>query len=101
MNSKVEVICDYIKNKCKRNRVILKEVRNQDPIDYISIHNNQGDLASISASTIILEPASYSPKWTKYIKKWATEEGFPDDKIKNQNLIRQISPDEAVDFLSR
>lgn len=100
MNSKVEVICDYIKNKCKRNGVILNEIRNQEPLDYISIYNNQGDLASISASAIIFEPASYSPRWSKYIQKWAKEEGFSKDQIDSQNLVRQVSADEAVEFLS-
>lgn len=99
MNSRVEVIADFIKNQCKKNGVVVNELRKQEPIDYISIYNNDGDIASISASSVIFEPASYSPKWSAYIKKWAKEEGFSEEQIKSQNLIQQVSPEQAVYFL--
>jgi hypothetical protein len=33
------------------------------------------------------------------MQKWVRDEGFPEETIKSENLIRRVSLEEAVEFL--
>lgn len=105
MNSKTETKVQYILKKCAKkgvNDLYTKErVDKQgglEDFEYVVIYNEQGDVATVSEHSSLLEPAQYIPTWTKEIKAWAKAEGFSKEQIKNQDLIREASLDEIADF---
>ena len=100
MKSKVEVRADYIKRKCNSKGVKVTCHKHEDPIDFISITNPKGDMASVSENCATYESSIYAPEWSDYIKNWARLEGFSEEQIKNQNLIRKVNLAEAIELLS-
>jgi PIN domain nuclease of toxin-antitoxin system len=100
MKSKVEVRADYIKRKCNSKGVKVLCQKHEDPIDFISITNAKGDMASVSENCATYESSIYAPRWTSYIENWARLEGFSEEQIKNQNLIRKVNLSEAIELLS-
>ena len=99
LNSLVEVRAEFIKEKCRERGVVLVEKKRRKPFSFIMLKNKRGDMASVSSDTIVYEPFLYCPEWGSYMKNWAREEGFPEDVIESENLIRAISLEDAVDFL--
>lgn len=84
---------------CKNRGVELSTIENHDPIDFISIINKREDMVSVSENNIVYEPALYAAPWSQELIDWATNEGFPEDVIESQSLIRSVSLEEAVDYL--
>ena len=101
MKNKVEVRANYIKRHCESRGTKVKCVLHKEPIDFVSITNSRGDIASVSENRATYEPALYAPKWSKYMENWARLEGFSEDQIKQQNLIRTVELDEAIELLSQ
>ena len=99
LDSLVEVRAEFIKENCQEGGVVLIEEKRITPFSFIMLKNNKGDMASVSAEATVFEPFLYSPKWGSYMKKRVLEEGFPEDVIESENLIRTISLEEAVEFL--
>ena len=98
-DSLVEVRAEFIKEKCRERGVILIEEKRTKPLSFIMLRNNKRDMASVSAEAAVFEPLLYCPEWGSYIKKWVRDEGFPEETIKSENLIRTVSLEEAVEFL--
>jgi hypothetical protein len=99
MDSKVEVKADFIIDQCKRRGVALLKECYTEPLDFITICNEKGDMAAVSKNNITYEPAMYVPEWSEKIKNWAEAEGFDQEKIDKQNLIRHVDCLEAIDYL--
>ena len=99
MESEVEVKAGFIVNQCNRRGVSVFTEEHVSPLEFITISNSRGDMAAVSKNNITYEPAMYVPNWSEGIKKWAKEEGFSDEKIKEQNLIRHVNALEAIDYL--
>ncbi len=99
LDSLVEVRAEFIKEKCQERGVVLDEKKRTIPFSFIMLKNKRGDMASVSSDTTVFEPLLYCPEWGSYMKKWVLEEGFPEDVIESENLIRTISLEEAVDCL--
>ena len=98
-DSLVEVRAEFISGMCRDRKVILQEERKTDPFPFIMLKNKRGDIASVSAESAVFEPVLYGQKWGPYMKNWAYEEGFRQERIENENLIITLSLEEAVDFL--
>jgi hypothetical protein len=98
-DSLVEVRAEFIREKCREEGVVLIEEKRTEPITFITLRNDRGDMASVSAYSAVFEPFLYCPEWGSYMKKWVRDEGFPEETIKSENLIRAISLEEAVEFL--
>ena len=98
-DSLVEVRAEFIREKCREEGVVLIEEKKTKPISFITLRNKRGDMASVSADSAVFEPFLYCPEWGAYMKKWARDEGFPEETIKSENLIKKISVEEAVEFL--
>lgn len=98
-DSLVEVRAEFISEKCRERGVLLIEERRTEPVSFIMLKNNRGDMASVSAEAAVFEPVLYCPEWGSYMKKWVRDEGFPEKTIKSENLIRTVSLEEAVEFL--
>ena len=98
-DSLVEVRAEFIKEKCREEGVVLIEEKRTEPISFITLRNKRGDMASVSAESTVFEPFLYCPEWGSYMKKWVRDEGFPEETIKSENLIRTVSLEEAVEFL--
>ena len=97
----VEVRANYIKRHCESRGAKVKCVLHKSPIDFVAISNQRGDMASVSENHATYEPALYAPEWNEYMKKWARLEGFSEKQIEQQNLIRNVELDEAIDYLSQ
>lgn len=100
MKSRAEVRADYIKRKCNGKGVNVVCEAHSEPIEFISITNHKGDMASVSDNCATYESAIYTPEWSDYMIKWARLEGFSEDQIRKQNLIRKVGIEEAVDLLT-
>jgi hypothetical protein len=98
-DSLVEVRAEFIKEKCRERGVVLIEEKRTEPVSFITLQNNKRDMASVSADAAVFEPLLYCPEWGSYMKKWVRDEGFPEETIKSENLIRTVSLEEAVEFL--
>jgi len=98
-DSLVEVRAEFIKEKCREEGVVLIEEKRTKPISFITLRNKRGDMASVSADSAVFEPVLYCPEWGAYMKRWVREEGFSEETIKSENLIKKISVEEAVEFL--
>ena len=98
-DSLVEVRVEFISKKCRERGVLLLEEKRTKPLSFIMLKNNRGDMASVSAEAAVFEPVLYCPEWGSYMKKWVRVEGFSEETIKSENLIRTISLEEAVEFL--
>ena len=98
-DSLIEVRAEFIREKCREKGVVLIEEKRTEPINFITLRNKRGDMASVSADSAVFEPFLYCPGWGSYMKRWARDEGFPEETIKSENLIKQISLEEAVEFL--
>ena len=98
-DSLIEVRAEFIRKKCREKGVVLIEEKRTEPINFITLRNKRGDMASVSADSAVFEPFLYCPGWGAYMKKWARDEGFPEETINSENLIKQISLEEAVEFL--
>ena len=98
-DSLIEVRAEFIREKCREEGVVLIEEKRTEPISFITLRNKRGDMASVSADSAVFEPFLYCPEWGAYMKKWARDEGFPEETIKSENLIKKISLEEAVEFL--
>jgi len=98
-DSLAEVRAEFIKEKCMEKGVFLVEKKLTDPISFITLQNERKDMASVSAQGAAFEPFLYCPEWGSYMKKWVLDEGFPEDVIESENLIRSVTLEEAVDFL--
>lgn len=99
MNKDVKVRTSFLIEECKRKGVQVSHSFKNEPIDFGMVWNKNGDMASISASSIVYEPAMYNPEWSEYMKNWAKQEGFKDTQIKKQNLIREVTMAEALEYL--
>ncbi len=100
MKNKVEVRANYIKRHCESRGVKVQCTKHSKPIDFISITNGKGDIASVSEKCATYEPALYAPEWSEYMKNWARLEGFSEKQIAEQNLIRNVELGEAIDLLT-
>jgi hypothetical protein len=98
-DSLVEVRAEFIREKCREEGVVLIVEKRTDPISFITLRNDRGDMASVSAEAAVFEPVLYCPEWGSYMKKWVRDEGFSEQTIKSENLIRTVSLEEAVEFL--
>ena len=98
-DSLVEVRAEFIKEKCRERGVVLIEEKRTEPVSFITLQNNKRDMASVSADSAVFEPFLYCPEWGAYMQKWVRDEGFPEETIKSENLIRRVSLEEAVEFL--
>lgn len=98
-DSLVEVRAEFIKEKCREEGFVLMEEKRTSPFSFLMLKNKRGDIAYVCAESTIFVPFLYSPKWGPYMKKWVVEEGFSQEVIESENLIRTISLEEAVDFL--
>lgn len=98
-DSLVEVRAEFISEKCRERGVLLIEERRTEPVSFIMLKNNRGDMASVSAEAAVFEPFLYCQEWGSYMKKWGRDEGFSEQTIKSENLIRTVSLEEAVEFL--
>ena len=98
-DSLVEVRAEFIREKCREEGVVLIEEKRTEPISFITLRNKRGDMASVSAEAAVFEPVLYCPEWGSYMNKWVRDEGFPEQTIKSENLIRTVSLEEAVEFL--
>lgn len=98
--SLAEMRANYIARHCKARGTNVLCEKSTQPIEFFSIMNERGDMASVSGSRATYEPALYAPKWGDYMLKWAKEEGFSDKQIQEENLIRPVELDEAIDLLS-
>lgn len=101
MDSRVEVKAQYVKDECKRAGAEISCFYETSPMDYAVLTNKKGDIGSVGPEDQLYEAARYVPKWDKYMENWAREEGFTEDQIANQNLIRNVSLDELIDFFTR
>ena len=100
MNKEVVSRATKVLFECKNKGEYLSFKYSNKPIFFCSVWNKKGDLASISENTAIIEPASYAPTWSSYIQNWASNEGFSQERIKNQDLSRKASLKEIVDFFT-
>ena len=101
MNIVTEKNASIIIEKCKKRGVELELSHNHDPIDFISITNSKDDMVSVAEDSLVYEPAMYAAPWSDYILNWAKAEGFSEEVIESQSLIRSVSLDEAIDYLCR
>lgn len=99
MNILTHQKAETIINLCKDQGVKLSTMENHEPIDFISIINDNQDMVSVSEHKIVYEPSRYAPPWPQSLINWAEAEGFSEEVIANQSLIRSVSLEEAVDFL--
>ena len=90
----------FIKERCETRGAKLSLEEHHDPVHFFSLTNDKGDIASVSDTHVTYEPKMYSPPWSDYMKNWAKSEGFSEESIRNQNLIRTITVNEAVEYLS-
>jgi len=100
MNKDIEVRADFIREECGKRGVKLMMDEWHDPVSFISLTNERGDMASVSTKGAVFEKVSYVPQWTPEIENWARQEGFSEERIKAQNLIQNVSLKEAVELLS-
>ena len=98
-DSLVEVRAEFIRSKCAERKVTLSEEKKTDPFSFIMLKNKRGDVASVSSSSAVFEPSLYGQKWGSYMRNWAHEEGFREEKIEAENLIITLSLEEAIEFL--
>jgi hypothetical protein len=98
MNSKVEVKAEYVQSECKKRGVELSCEYRTEPLDFAVVSNKSGDLGSISAERQLYESRIYIPTWSNYMKQWAREEGFSDKQIDAENLMREVTLQEMVEF---
>ena len=101
MDSRVEVKAQYVRDRCKQAGEEISCFYETKPMDYAVLRNRNGDIGSVGPEDQLYEPFRYIPKWSKYMENWAREEGFSEEQIANQNLIRNVSLDELVDFFTR
>ena len=90
---------DIIVGRCEKQGVKLSLMENHEPIDFISLTNEKEDMVSVSENNIVYEPVLYAPPWSQAMINWAREEGFSEEVIESQSLIRTVSLDEAVEYL--
>jgi len=90
----------FIKERCESRGVQLSLKEHSEPVHFFSLINKRGDMASISDTHITYEPRMYAPPWSDYMKNWAEAEGFNEDSIRRQNLIRTITMNAAIEYLS-
>ena len=98
-DSLVEVRAEFIRSKCAERKVTLSEEKKTDPFSFIMLKNKRGDIASVSSNSAVFEPSLYGQKWGSYMRNWAHEEGFREEKIEAENLIITLSLEEAIEFL--
>ena len=101
MDSRVEVKAEYIQEECRKVGVHVNCEYQTEPLDFAIISNEQGDMGSISADNQVYEPRTYIPKWSRYMKKWAKAEGFSKDQIEGEDLLREVTIKEMVEFLTK
>ena len=100
MDSMVEVKLDYVKKACEESGIEIRCEFRTDPIDFAVITNKRGDMGSIGAEGQLFEPFEYCPSWSPYMKKWARDEGFSNDQIEKEDLMRKVSLEELVHQLA-
>ena len=100
MNNNVVSRATKVLFECKNKGEYLYFKYSNKPIFFCSLWNKKGDLASISENAAIIEPLEYAPTWSAYIKNWAKQEGFSQDRIENQDLSKKVSLEEIVDFFT-
>ena len=98
-DSMVEVRAEFVKSKCAERNVTLSEEKKTHPFSFVMLKNKRGDIASVSSDSAVFEPNLYGQKWGSYMRNWAHEEGFGEEKIESENLIITLSLEEAVEFL--
>ena len=98
-DSMVEVRAEFVKSKCAERNVSLSEEKKKHPFCFIMLKNKRGDIASISSDSAVFESNLYGQKWGSYMRNWAHEEGFSEERIESENLIITLSLVEAVEFL--
>ena len=100
MKTMAEEKVRFIQEMCATKGINLKLGEHHEPVHFYSLTNKKGDIASVSDRFVTYEPRLYAPPWSDYMKNWARLEGFDEDTLANQNLIRQVSLHEAIDYLS-
>lgn len=98
-DSLVEVRAEFIRSKCADRKVTLSEEKKTRPFSFIMLKNKRGDVASVSGDSAVFEPFLYGRKWGSYMRNWAHYEGFSEEVIECENLLRSLSLEEAVEFL--
>lgn len=98
-DSLVEVRAEFIRSKCAERKVTLSEEKKTHPFSFVMLKNKRGDIASVSSDSAVFEPNLYGQKWGSYMRNWAHEEGFGEERIESENLIITLSLEEAVEFL--
>ena len=101
MNSMVEVKADYIVSECGKTGVEVNCEYRTEPLEFAIISNKQGDIGSISERDQLYEPARYLPSWSIYMKQWAKAEGFSENQIEEENLMREVTIQEMVGFFTK
>ena len=99
-DSMVEVRAEFIRSKCAERKVTLSEEKKTHPFSFVMLKNKRGDIVSVSSDSAVFEPNLYGQKWGSYMRNWAHEEGFCEERIESENLIITLSLEEAVEFLS-
>ena len=100
MNIGVEKKVSFLKKECGKKGVSLLREDFYEPIRFVALTNERGDMASVSENGTVFESHQYIPEWSESMKQWAKEEGFSDKQIESQNLIHNVSIEEAADLLS-
>lgn len=100
MNKEIEVRVNFIRKECGKKGINLIKDEHKEPVNFISLTNERGDMASVSSRGAVFEKAAYVPQWTDSIKNWAIQEGFSQERINAQNLIQNVTLKEAVELLS-
>ena len=98
-DSMVEVRAEFIRSKCSERKVSLSEEKKTHPFSFVMLKNKRGDIVSVSSDSAVFEPNLYGQKWGSYMRNWAHEEGFCEERIESENLIITLSLEEAVEFL--
>ena len=98
-DSMVEVRAEFIRSKCSERKVSLSEEKKTHPFSFVMLKNKRGDVVSVSSDSAVFEPNLYGQKWGSYMRNWAHEEGFCEERIESENLIITLSLEEAVEFL--
>jgi hypothetical protein len=99
MNKEVEIRANFIRKECGKKGVELLRSDSHEPVDFISLTNDRGDMASVSEGGAVFESASYVPEWSEELKEWAKAEGFSKKQVDSQNLIHNVTLEEAVGLL--
>lgn len=101
MDSRVEVKVEYVQSECRKAGAEIECEYRTEPLDFAVLSNKEGDLGSITAERHLYESRIYIPKWSRYMQKWAAEEGFSEEQIKSENLMREVTLKEMVEFFVR